>query len=127
MADEAQRRDFAILGERWLFYDPEHGSYSYTVESTRNVDERLADTTVEYNSDSGKLLSFHAPERTARSVIDTWVIAIHFGAIREGGIAYRAFVSLFGVMVTLLSVTGVWIWLRKHKREARLRQAARSH
>ena len=113
MAAEAKRYGFGILSESGLYYEAEHGAYTYAVESTLDVDSRLGETTVTFDGYDGNQLLFNAAGSTTRGTIDQWLIGLHFGAIRLGGIAYRSFVSLFGLVVALLSITGVWIWLRK--------------
>lgn len=120
MAAEAERRGFRLLGERWLGYEPEHGSYSYTVESTLDLSERLAETHVVFDGDTGQQLHFGAPTgEHLEGTIGAWLIALHFGAVRIGGLPYRIFVCAMGVVVSLLSVTGVWIWLKKRKQRQR--------
>jgi uncharacterized iron-regulated membrane protein len=120
MLEESKRRGFETIGERWLDYDPEHGAYGYTVESTLDLDQRLPETTVYFDGDDGRQLSFHASTGSnVRNSVDAWLIALHFGAIRELGVAYRAFVCLLGILVTLLSVTGIWIWWRKRRKRRR--------
>jgi uncharacterized iron-regulated membrane protein len=121
----ARERGFALLGERQLEYDAERGSYLYRVESTLDIDARLANTTIAFDSDDGHLLSFSSPTtQGARSTIDNWLLALHFGAVREGGVPYRIFVALMGVLVTVLSVTGVWIWWRKRSKRLRAKSGA---
>jgi len=113
MASEASRRGFRVLNERGIDYRPDYGDYIYTVESSLDISERLAQTSVAFDA-GGRQLAFSAPlaSDTASSV-SSWLIALHFGAVRGGGLAYRSFVSIMGVAVALLSVTGVWIWWRK--------------
>jgi uncharacterized iron-regulated membrane protein len=127
VAVEVGRLGGHVLRERWLAYDAKRGVYTYTVESTLDLSERLADTTVTFDGDDGRRRGFHAATgQHAGRTFDSWIIALHFGAIRELGRIYRAVVSVLGVMVTLLSVTGVWIWWRKRKRATPRRDAARS-
>jgi len=119
MADEATRRGFRVIEEKYIGYDPERGVYSYNVESTLDIGPRLAETTLGFDGDDGRPLSFHSPTTDgARTRLDRWLVALHFGTVREGGIVYRAFVCLLGLVVTLLSVTGIWIWWRKRKKRA---------
>lgn len=127
MAEEAERRGFAIRSERSLRYDPEYGAYSYSIDSSLDVDERVADTTLAFDGDDGRLIDFHAPLLTTRSAFDTWLIALHFGRVGALGLPYRAFVSLVGVAVAALSVSGVWIWLRKRRKARRWPAAPGSH
>ncbi|MET0286872.1 MAG: PepSY-associated TM helix domain-containing protein [Polyangiales bacterium] len=119
MAHEASTRGFSIIAENGLEWLPEHGAFSYVVESTLDIDERFAGTALSYTPE-GKLLQFSAPKiETRRNTFDSWLIALHFGAIREGGTLYRAFVCLMGLAVALLSASGFWIWWKKrHNRNA---------
>jgi uncharacterized iron-regulated membrane protein len=119
MAREAELRGFHVFGERWLAYDPRRGVYNFGAETSLDVGPRLADTHVVFDGDDGRLIAFHAATLTTRGKLDAWLVALHFGSVREGGLAYRIFVCVLGVLVALLSVTGVWIWLRKRdKRRA---------
>lgn len=113
MAAEAERHNFTIHSESTLFYEPEHGAYVYSVDSSLDVDTRLSETTLTFDGDDGRLLLFNAAGLSARGAIDQWLIGLHFGAVRAGGVVYRGIVSLLGAAVALLSITGVWIWLRK--------------
>ncbi|MET0387199.1 MAG: PepSY-associated TM helix domain-containing protein [Polyangiales bacterium] len=117
MAQEAATRHFEILGERHIAYRPEHGTYNFGIESSLDVSERLAETSISFDS-QGKLLAFHARTgQHAGSTLTTWLVALHFGAVRAGGLAYRSFVCALGVLVALLSISGVWIWLKKPRRK----------
>jgi len=113
MAAESKQRGFEILSESGLHYEPEHGAYMYSVDSSLDVDTRLGETTVTFDGDDGHQQLFAAAGTSTRGIIDQWLIGLHFGAVRLGGIAYRAFVSVLGLGVAILSITGVWIWLRK--------------
>ncbi len=117
----ARERGFEVYGERYLYYAPEHGTYVLSVYSSLDVGERLAETAVHIDGDDGHFIALTAPTgHDARSTFDHYLIALHFGAWDAGGAAYRAFVAVMGVVVSLLSVTGIWIWLRKRgKRIAR--------
>lgn len=120
MAAEATRRGFEIHEEKWLFYEADHGTYSYTVASSLDIGERLADTWIRFDGDDGHRIEFGAPTGLdVRNSVDNWLIALHFGSWNVGGYVYCAFVSLCGLLVTALSVTGVIIWWRKrNKRRA---------
>jgi uncharacterized iron-regulated membrane protein len=120
IAEQAGERGFDILGERSLDYQPEHGVYVYTIESTLDISERLAETSLAFDGDDGRVRAFSAPTGAhTGSTISSWLVALHFGAVRVGGLAYRSFVCVMGIVVALLSVTGVWIWWKKRKPRAR--------
>lgn len=120
----AREQGFAILGERALSYDAEYGAYWYRLESTLDIDGRVAETTLVLDGDDGRPLQFSAPTtQGTRYALDRWLVALHFGAVRQGGMAYRVFVALVGVLLVLLSSTGVWVWWRKRCKRARHRLA----
>jgi uncharacterized iron-regulated membrane protein len=114
MRAEADKRGFQVLSERTLRYSPEHGLYTYSVESSLDVSARLADTYVSFDGDTGQPRTFSARGGLSlRDTITTWLIALHFGTVRAGGLAYRILLGLTGIAVALLSVSGVWIWWKK--------------
>jgi uncharacterized iron-regulated membrane protein len=117
MALAAEKHGFRVLQETGLNYDPEHGEYYYSVDSTLDIDARLADTHVTFDGDSGEAEPFVVPGGTPRRKFDQWLIALHFGAVRSLGLVYRSFVCVLGIGVALLSITGVWIWLRKRRKQ----------
>lgn len=124
MAASAFQRGFRVIQERWLEYGPKHGAYTYVVESTLDTDARLAQTTIVFDGDDGRELGFRAPTgQSLRRSFDTWLISLHFGAIRELGVVYRIIVMLFGIGVALLTVSGVWIWWRKRSKSDRREKA----
>ncbi len=49
--------------------------------------------------------------RERREHITSWLFSLHFAAV--GGLWYRVAVAGFGTAVAGLSITGIWIWLRK--------------
>jgi uncharacterized iron-regulated membrane protein len=114
MADRAALDGFELIHERSLGYYPELGVYRYRVRSSRDVSDRYAGTTVWVDGDTGRALAFDFP--TGQSVGDTlstWLYQLHFGAVAIGGLPYRFFVCLMGLLVALLSITGAWIWWKK--------------
>lgn len=109
MRDEAARRGLAIDHEIGLSYMPAHGMFRYIVRSSLDVNERYANTAVWFSADSGELAAFDDPRGGATgNTIHTWIVALHFADV--GGPAYRAFVSVLGLLVTVLTLSGVAIW-----------------
>lgn len=125
MARVAVEERFRVLSERYLNYDRERNIYAYTVESTRDLSARLAETTLYLDADKGSRVAFHAPTGAHRGhTITSWLIALHFGSLRIGGMPYRILVCALGPMIATLSVTGVWIWWRKRKRASTSSQSS---
>ncbi len=45
--------------------------------------------------------------------ITRWIIMLHFG--QSLGLAYKIFVSVLGIIIAMLSITGIYIWWKKRK------------
>ncbi|MBK8814200.1 MAG: PepSY domain-containing protein [Methylococcaceae bacterium] len=112
----AKEQNFSIEHEEFLIYDSSHGVYRYGVKSSRDVGKHGL-TTVFFNGSNGEYKALSLPTgQYAGNTITTWLIELHMASI--WGLPYKIFVCVLGMVVTMLSVTGVVIWLRK-------RQAAR--
>ncbi len=120
MAAQASERGFEVLSERRLVYQPEIGAFRYQVESSLDVSDRNAATTVWLDGQSGQLLGFDAPTgENAGLTLTTWVYQLHFASVRSLGLPYRIFVGTLGLVIVALSITGVWIWWVKRAKRAR--------
>jgi uncharacterized iron-regulated membrane protein len=125
MAEQAGQRGVEVFAEHRLVYAPEFGAYRYHVQSSLDVSDRYASTTVWFDADSGALLAFEAPTgQSAGQTITTWIYQLHFGSVHGLGLPYRIFVSLLGLAIAVLSVTGVWIWWVKRAKRMRQREPA---
>ena len=129
VAREADARHFRVLSERMVMYHPDKHLYEYRLQSTRDVEAR-GNTQVYIDADTGKLLGIDFPTGGALGTsFTTWIEALHEAMV--WGLSYKLLVSIFGVFVSALGVTGVIVWLKKKrpgelKRLFRLnRQAAR--
>ena len=78
------------------------------------VDEIRGNVAIVFDADNGALrrLELPASERGGNTV-SAWLAALHLANVL--GLAYRIFVCAPGVAVTMLSVTGVYIWWRKRR------------
>jgi len=125
MAEQASLNGFQVLEERRMGFDPVRGAYRYQVRSSLDVSDRYPSTTVWMDGATGALLSFEAPTgQNAGRTLTTWLYQLHFGAVAALGWPFRVFVSLMGLAVAALSVTGAWIWWVKHRKRVRRRVAA---
>lgn len=50
---------------------------------------------------------------TSGNFLTRWMIILHFG--QSLGLAYKIFVSVLGIIIAMLSITGIYIWLKKRK------------
>jgi len=118
-ATELMNRELGKLGatvkrEMYFSYAPEHGAFMYGVESSLDISTKSPNTVLYLDGQSAELLGLDVPTgRNLGATVTSWLYALHFGSV--GGLWYEIFVSGMGLSVALLSVTGVWIWLRKRR------------
>jgi uncharacterized iron-regulated membrane protein len=121
--EQAHRNGFAIEREEWLTLDREHGVYLLTAHGS--LDAGKGGTTfVAFDADSGELRRAvwpGAPVEQTGDVITRWLTMLHMAAVF--GVPMQIFVCIMGLVITTLSVTGVFIW--KKKRHARQNSAQR--
>ncbi|MBD9355825.1 PepSY-associated TM helix domain-containing protein [Methylomonas albis] len=114
MAEQARLNDFQIINEEALQYQPDKGLFGYVVMSDRDINDKNGSTIVFFDGDSGAFVSLFTPSRqNAGMTISMWLFALHMAAV--WGLPYKIFVCLMGLVVAMLSVTGVYIWLKKRR------------
>lgn len=123
MAEAARAHGFTIEREAWMFFNTDTAHYAYAVRSDRDIGEGSA-TALTFSATSGKLAQLMLPTgQYAGNTVTNWLYALHMATV--GGLPYRIFVSLLGLLVTGLSVTGIIIWMRK--RSSRLLAGQAGH
>jgi len=120
MGQEARRLGFTTGTPLSLMYFPESGSYLYEVRGSEDLFERApkgGGTSVVFDGDTGELRELSRPtgERLGNT-IESWLYALHMARIF--GRPYQVLVCITGLLVAMLSVTGVYIWLRKRAARA---------
>ena len=121
MAEQATKHGFSV--QRAVMLNDNKGVYSYYVKSSRDIRDRLGLTHISFDGDTGALISLDLPtgEHSGNTVTE-WLRALHMADVF--GLPYRIFVCVLGLVITMLSVTGVYIWWRK--RRARIHANSRS-
>jgi uncharacterized iron-regulated membrane protein len=114
--DRLARQDGLQLGRAGMFgYLPEVGVYTYGVASSADVQERAWNTGVWIDGDTGALVTYtRATGQNRGYTVFTWLRALHFGDVYGWG-GYRLLVCALGILVCLLSGTGIYIWWRKRR------------
>jgi uncharacterized iron-regulated membrane protein len=121
-AEAATGANASISGEGYLFFNREKNVFEYSFTTDRD-----------FTSEGHWSLLVFSPNGTVRAVAladggldqggaDNWLLTLHMAQV--GGLPYRIFVSLLGLAITMLSVTGVIIWMKK--RSARLLRGRRT-
>ncbi|WP_036280676.1 PepSY domain-containing protein [Methylocystis sp. ATCC 49242] len=119
--EKATAHGFTVLAEVALYRLHESGLYEYRVRSSRDIGEKYGQTAVWFDAATGALRQFALPTGLrAGNTLTTWLYELHKANVF--GLPYRIFVAITGLATVVLSVTGVYIWLKK--RTAR-RAAAR--
>ncbi|WP_024929211.1 PepSY domain-containing protein [Methylophilus sp. OH31] len=105
---------FTIHHEAKIYYDASKGTYTYVVNSSRDLSEKTADTAVIFNANSGEQLAIYLPTgEAAGDTITQWLLALHTAQV--WGLPMQIFVCAMGFGVVGLTVTGVLIWLKKRR------------
>jgi uncharacterized iron-regulated membrane protein len=112
----AKKYSFQVIKPIGLAYVAENNVYSYTVESNLDISLNSWDGAgIWIDGDTGKLRNIFLPKgQHDGNTISNWLRALHFGNINNS-LAYRALVGLLGVLITLLSFSGIYIWYKKNK------------
>ena len=112
MKRKAMHEGFRIEGEGSLFYVPAAGAYGLTAFTSQGPAARNPQTMIWFSGDDGRLIRFSAPIGPSHADTFTqWISLLHRAEVF--GLPYRIFVSLLGMAVVALSVTGILIWMKK--------------
>ncbi|OGB14675.1 MAG: hypothetical protein A2W72_22625 [Burkholderiales bacterium RIFCSPLOWO2_12_67_14] len=116
MAEQAQAKGFTVLQETALVHDPRSGIYRYQVKSSRDIRAEGGSTRLVFEADTGAFKALWLPSGAASGdTLGMWLTSLHMGLVGGivGGWPMKLFVCAMGLVVAMLSVTGVVIWLRK--------------
>lgn len=83
------------------------------MRTSADIRRHRSDTGVWVDSDTGVLRHVFLPSgQHAGNTISIWLWGLHYGDIRDF-LPYRILVSLFGLVIVMLSATGIYIWWNK--------------
>ena len=113
MGVQAQQKGFKVLEERSVGYDPAKGLYLYTVKSDYDIG-KTGRTMLWLDGISGTFVELYLPAgQKAGDTITIWLQDLHMAHV--WGLPFQIFVSLMGLVVAMLSITGVYIWFKKRQ------------
>lgn len=122
IAQQAAVHGYTVLREDWMYYDASRRVYRYDTTSTLDVSTHNGNTRVHFDADTGELRGLWLPTgRASADTVYTWLTSLHTAAM--WGWPMKLFICVLGLLVAVLSLTGVVIWNRK--RRARLAHAQR--
>lgn len=115
IAEQAEQHNFTVEQPLGLRYSPDIGVYIYEVRGSRDVFERAhkgGSTSIMFDGDTGGLIRLHQPTgEHSGNTVESWLYALHMA--RVFGRPYQIFVCILGLLIVMLSITGVYIWLKK--------------
>lgn len=95
-----------------LSYSPQAGTYIYRIATDMDIQTTGGRTYVIIDGDAGRLNELRLPSGQYSGLTFTnWIYALHMANVF--GLTYRILVFLAGLVLTALSVTGVYIWWKK--------------
>ena len=115
MAIEGERRGFRIKRPYGMAYIQDCGVYTYAVSADVNIQHSAWTTSLWLDGNTGALVKLDLPDgQHTGNTVENWLRALHFADLRDS-LAYRLLVCALGLCIAMLSVTGVYIWLKKRR------------
>ena len=114
MAEAAVAHGFTVEKQVGLWLNAAKGFYVYCVRSSADIQDAGGLTRVVIDATTGQTLMMLLPTGQYNgNTITTWLAALHMANIF--GMPYRVLVCLTGLVIVMLSVTGMVIWLKKRR------------
>lgn len=114
MARAAVEHGFQTEAPVALWLNRAKGFYVYCVRSSLDVQDHEGQTRVVIDANSGQQKMLLLPTGQYNgNTITSWLMALHMANVF--GLPYRLFVCVLGLVIVMLSVTGVVIWLKKRR------------
>lgn len=111
MRAEAARRGFKVDEDRYFSLDRDSGEYTLVTSFTGDVNGHGANS-LSIDADTGAPVSaFFESDFRGPDTITLWLVNLHDAGVF--GLPMRIIVCIMGLVITALSITGVYIWLKK--------------
>lgn len=108
----ANNQQFSVISPYKLSFNPYKNTYLYQAKTSRDVSDKDAQTTVYFDATTGKLLASYIPSHIAAGdTVNNWLMNLHKAEVF--GLPFQIFICCMGLIIAMLSSTGVYIWLKK--------------
>lgn len=112
MDEQAGLNGFAVYQPLAFYRLHGQGLYEYRVRSSRDIGDRAGATSVFFDMHTGELKQLSLPTGLrSGNTFTTWLVELHMANLF--GLPYRIFVCVVGIVIAILSLTGVYIWWKK--------------
>lgn len=123
MAEQATQQGFSLGQEDNLSYNHHNGLFSYDAFSSLDLSQHHAATSLLFDGKTGAFKAVYLPTgKTSGDTINTWITNLHMATFWRP--VLPIFICIMGLLVAMLSITGVYIWWKK--RLSRLKATQRS-
>ncbi len=114
LAEAARAQGVRIEKPVGMWLNRGKGFYVLSTRSSADIQDRYGNTRAVIDANSGEILMVLFPTgQYGGNTVTSWLLALHTANVF--GLAYRIFVCVLGLVIVVLSVTGVVIWLRKRR------------
>ena len=126
MSIEASAHGFVVERPIALSIDHQRGLYHYTVHSNLDFQDKRGRTSLSFNANTGEPNHLFLPTgQYSGLTVTNWLATLHEANVF--GLPYRIFVVVLGLAIAMLSITGVYIWLKKRRARLLSRQRRSSY
>lgn len=118
METQTQLHGLIIDDEVMLRFMPNQGLWLYRTRTDRDVLERRGASDLYLDAHTGDLVALQLPtKQQAGQTVTHWLFALHVADV--WGWPWQLAVAVLGIVLTMLSITGVLIWICKRAARSR--------
>lgn len=114
MDERSAQEGFRVMSPVGLGYLPSLGVYNYFVRSSRDIRESSPRSYLFFDGDTGAIRFLELPTgQFSGNTFASWLDALHMAEVF--GLPYRILVFVSGIVIAVLSITGIYIWEAKRR------------
>jgi uncharacterized iron-regulated membrane protein len=115
-----------LLGIRWV---EDEGQWQLRFKTDKDIGKKGGASSITVNARTGSVerVNFGYQNSSFGSKADQWLSTLHMGHISQGigHLLYQIFLALIGLAVTVLSITGVYLWWKGRQQRLKALQKGR--
>ena len=115
-----------FLGIRWI---EDEGQWQLRFKTDKDIGKKGGASSITVNAKTGSVeqVNFGYQNSSFGSKTNNWLMTLHMGHIGHGigHLLYQIFLALVGLAVTVLSITGVYLWWKGRQQRLKASQKGR--